>query len=315
MCPFLGIFPQNPSSAAALCFCCPSPGSELRPGTAGYFLPFGAGAALGALGAVLRPALHAVGHAHRIQSAAHHVITNARQILHTAAADEHDRVLLQVVADAGNVGGDLNPVGKPDAGNLAQGRVRLLGRLRVHAGANTAPLRRSLQGRRSRLVTGGRAPLADKLIKSRQTETPYRSKNRQHPNSNSRAQALRAVLVLDGIQAEQAQRSPIVTASRLPSFQSQTRTGTVAARFPAFGWKSRLRFAVPARIALQGGERADADAMYFSTPLTKTCRWGPAALRKKKATFGDLSGQLRLAWPGDQPAQCCRIGLPRRIQR
>src|ERR1700740_1802228 len=75
-------------------------------------------AALGALGSVLRPALLTVGHAHRIQRAAHNVIAHTRKILHTAAADQHNRVLLQVVADAGNVGGDLNPVGLPDTSHL-----------------------------------------------------------------------------------------------------------------------------------------------------------------------------------------------------
>jgi hypothetical protein len=75
------------------------------------------------------------------------VIADAGKIFHTAATDEHDRVLLEVVADAGDVGGDLNPVGEADTGNLAERRVRLLGGLRIHAGANTATLRRGLQGR------------------------------------------------------------------------------------------------------------------------------------------------------------------------
>src|SRR5581483_11021586 len=130
-------------------------------------------AALCALGSVLGAALFAVGHADRIQSAAHHVVADAGEIFHTAAADEHNRVLLQVVADARNVGSDLDAVGQAHASHLAQGRVRLLRGLRVHAGAHTAPLRRGLQGRRCRLVSGRRTPLADELIKRWQTETPY----------------------------------------------------------------------------------------------------------------------------------------------
>jgi len=52
----------------------------------------------------------------------------------------------------------------------------------------------------------------------------------------------------------------------------------------------------PARIALQGGERAGADAMYLSTPSTKTCRWGPDYPRKKRATSGTyLAGKPHLA--------------------
>src|SRR5436190_7920788 len=53
---------------------------------------------LGALGAVLRTALLAVGDARGVERAADDVIANAREILHAAAADEDDRVLLQVVS-------------------------------------------------------------------------------------------------------------------------------------------------------------------------------------------------------------------------
>src|SRR5690349_1996947 len=57
---------------------------------------------LGALGAVLRTALLAVRDARGVERAADDVVTDARQILHAAAADQHDRVLLEVVALAGN---------------------------------------------------------------------------------------------------------------------------------------------------------------------------------------------------------------------
>jgi hypothetical protein len=49
------------------------------------------------------------------------VVANAGEILYTAAADEHDRVLLQVVTDARDVGGDLDAVGEANAGDLAEG--------------------------------------------------------------------------------------------------------------------------------------------------------------------------------------------------
>ena len=42
-----------------------------------------------------------------------------------------------------------------------------------------------------------------------------------------------------------AHGSPIVAASRLPSFHFQTRTRTVAGRFPCVPWKGQLRFAGP----------------------------------------------------------------------
>src|SRR6185503_20246629 len=52
---------------------------------------------LGPLGAVLRARLLAVLDARGVEAAAHHVVAHAGQVLHAAAADEHYRVLLQVV--------------------------------------------------------------------------------------------------------------------------------------------------------------------------------------------------------------------------
>src|SRR5205085_8842051 len=52
----------------------------------------------GRLGAVFGAALLAVLHALRIERAAHDVVAHAGQVLHAAAADQHHRVLLQVVA-------------------------------------------------------------------------------------------------------------------------------------------------------------------------------------------------------------------------
>ena len=49
-----------------------------------------------------RPCLRSL-HALRVERAADDVVAHARQILHAAAADQHDRVLLQVVALAGDV--------------------------------------------------------------------------------------------------------------------------------------------------------------------------------------------------------------------
>ena len=107
-----------------------------------------AGSSLRSLGSVLRAALPAILHADRVERAADDVVANARQVLHAAAADEHHRVLLQVVADARDVGRDLDAVGEPDARDLAERRVRLLRRRGVDARAHAALLRRALQRRR-----------------------------------------------------------------------------------------------------------------------------------------------------------------------
>ena len=57
-------------------------------------------------------------HAGGIQSSSKDVVTNTRKVLYTTAADQHDAVLLEVVAFARDVGIDLFGVGKTDTGYL-----------------------------------------------------------------------------------------------------------------------------------------------------------------------------------------------------
>src|SRR5581483_11812122 len=66
-----------------------------------------ASAALRLLGAVLRSALLPPRHPRGVQRAADDVVADAREVLHAPAADQHDRVLLQVVPDARDVRGHL----------------------------------------------------------------------------------------------------------------------------------------------------------------------------------------------------------------
>src|SRR4051794_18326443 len=67
------------------------------------------------------------------------------------------------MADAGDVGGDLDPVGEPDARDLAERRVRLLRSLREHADANAALLRAHLQRGTLRLRDDLLASLSNEL--------------------------------------------------------------------------------------------------------------------------------------------------------
>src|SRR6476620_7433701 len=90
----------------------------------------------GGLRAVLAATLLAVAHAGRVERAADDVVLDRRQVLDPAAADKHDRVLLQVVPDARDVGRDLHLVGQPHAGDLAQRGVRLLRRHRSNLEAD-----------------------------------------------------------------------------------------------------------------------------------------------------------------------------------
>src|SRR3954463_13557629 len=126
------------------------------------------------LDAVLANALLAVGHAGGVQRAAHDLVAHAREILDAAATHGHDGVLLQVVALARDVGRDFDRAGDPHTCDLAQRRVRLLGRGRVDAGADATALRggllllvalAGLQTGRGHLARLGLATLADELAR------------------------------------------------------------------------------------------------------------------------------------------------------
>src|SRR4051812_264878 len=116
------------------------------------------------LRAVPAASLLAVADTLGVQRAADDLVAHAREVLHPAAAHEHHRVLLQVVADARDVGGHLDATGEPHASDLAQRRVRLLRRRRVHARADTAALGRTLQRRGLGLLDLVLAALADQLV-------------------------------------------------------------------------------------------------------------------------------------------------------
>src|SRR5437763_13581635 len=131
------------------------------------------GISLLGLDAVLGARLLAIAHPGGVEGAADDLVADARKILHAAASHEDDRVLLEVVPLARNVGGDLHAVCEPHARDLAQRRVRLLGRGGVDAGADAAALRRGqalltplagLEARGSHLLLRLLAPLADELV-------------------------------------------------------------------------------------------------------------------------------------------------------
>ena len=61
-----------------------------------------------------------------IQSATDDVVTDTGKVLNTAAADQHHRVLLQVVTNTGDISGNLVAVGETHTGDLTQSGVGLL---------------------------------------------------------------------------------------------------------------------------------------------------------------------------------------------
>src|ERR671929_1464879 len=116
------------------------------------------------LRAVPAASLLAVADALGVQRATNDLVADAGEVLHPAATHEHHGVLLQVVADARDVGGHLDATGEADAGDLAQRRVRLLRGRRVDARAHPAALGRTLQRRGLGLLDLVLAALADQLV-------------------------------------------------------------------------------------------------------------------------------------------------------
>src|SRR4029450_11137211 len=119
------------------------------------------------LGAVQAARLLAVLDTLGVERAADDLVADTREVLHPAAANEHDRVLLEVVTNARDVRRDLDAAGQPHAGDLPEGGVRLLRGGGVDAGAYTASLGRTLQGRRLALRHLVLAALADQLLNAR----------------------------------------------------------------------------------------------------------------------------------------------------
>src|SRR5690606_15614508 len=119
---------------------------------------------LRALGAVLRTALLAVVDAGAVERTAHGVVAHAGKILYATAADQHHRVLLQVVTLATDVAGHLIAVDQAHAAHLAQRRVRLLRSGGIDTGADAALLRGRAQGGHLGLLSTRPARCADQLI-------------------------------------------------------------------------------------------------------------------------------------------------------
>ena len=98
------------------------------------------------LRSVARTCLAAFLKSGRIKLAAHDGVQHA-DVLHAASTQKNDRVLLKVVAFAGNIGRHFHAVREPHAGYLADGGIRLSRGLRGHLGAYAALERRRIVGR------------------------------------------------------------------------------------------------------------------------------------------------------------------------
>src|ERR1700676_2173999 len=121
----------------------------------------------GPLGAVLGAPLLAVFDAGGVECSANHVIAHTGEILHAAAAHEHDGVLLQVMTYTRNIGCYFDTICQTGSSNFTQGGVGLLRRLRVNANADATLFRAALQRRRLRLCPDLIAAGTNQLCKRR----------------------------------------------------------------------------------------------------------------------------------------------------
>src|SRR5699024_2452916 len=99
-----------------------------------------------------------------VEGAADDLVAHTRQVLHTTAADQDHRVLLEVVPLARDVGGDLDRGGEAHTSDLPKRGVRLLRRGRVDAGADTAALGAALERGRLAPHRPVVAALTDQLL-------------------------------------------------------------------------------------------------------------------------------------------------------
>ena len=97
-------------------------------------------------GTVLGTALFAICNPQRIEGASNDMVSHTGKVLYTAPANEHNGVLLQIVPNARDIGGNFYTVCQADTGDFAQGRIRFLGRRRIHANTNSALLGATLKG-------------------------------------------------------------------------------------------------------------------------------------------------------------------------
>ena len=81
---------------------------------------------LRSLDAVFRTALTAICDALGVKRAADDVVTHTGQVTYSSASDENNRVLLEIVADTGNVGCCFHSVGESYSRDLTKCGVRLL---------------------------------------------------------------------------------------------------------------------------------------------------------------------------------------------
>ena len=96
------------------------------------------------LGTVFGAGLSPVGDTCGIKRTSDDMVSGTGQVLDSAAADQNDAVLLEVVSLARDIARYFNAVGKTYSGDLSEGGIRLLRRSCLDCCADTALLRSGL---------------------------------------------------------------------------------------------------------------------------------------------------------------------------
>src|SRR3989454_2297969 len=211
---------------------------------------------LGFLGSVLRAALSAILDSDRVERAADDVVAHPGEVLHASAADQDHGVLLQVVADARDVGRDLDAVGQAHARNFAECRIRFLRGRGVDARAHAALLRRALQGGRRLLAALLRASVLDELVDGRHPKAVRgplswlpRSENELFTQPDHECQTIRALHatasgVVPGAGSSSAPSGSSVTASIPLYFDTPVPAG-IRRPMMTFSFKPTRRSTLP----------------------------------------------------------------------
>ena len=102
---------------------------------------------LWSFGAVFTASAPAAFNAGSIQYSAHHMIAHPWQIFYAATADNHNRVLLQIMSLPWNICRHFHAIGQAHTRNFTQRRVWLLWRYRRYFNAHPALKRRVMRRR------------------------------------------------------------------------------------------------------------------------------------------------------------------------
>ena len=125
------------------------------------------GTCLRTLHTVLRTATAALVNTEGVKLAADNVVADTGEVTDTAATDQHDAVLLEVMALAADVCGDFLAIGQTDATDLAQRGIRLLGSTDGHQHSDATALRALLECTHTALRGLHGATFTDQLVDSR----------------------------------------------------------------------------------------------------------------------------------------------------